>query len=111
MAYRRIDIYAVDFDGTLCENKFPQIGEPIQGVIDFVKEKQAQGHKIILWTCRSGLRVEQAVDWCKEQGIIFDAVNEQLPEVLESFELDCRKVFANHYIDDRNYFWGDINEN
>lgn len=95
-------IYAVDFDGTLCENKFPQIGEPIQKVIDFCIGKRAEGDKIILWTCRVGERLKEAVNWCNERGLFFHAVNENLPEIIMAFSGDCRKIFADHYIDDRN---------
>lgn len=101
-----MSIYAVDFDGTLCKHAYPEIGEPIQQVVDFVKRIKSDGNAIILWTCRSGKRVDEAVEWCKERGIVFDAVNEQLPEILESYELDSRKIFADFYIDDRNLFVG-----
>ncbi|UWO24065.1 hypothetical protein [Marvinbryantia formatexigens] len=96
-------IIAVDFDGTLCENKYPEIGEPRRNVIDYVKTRREHGDKIILWTCRVGEMLENAVKWCAERGLKFDAVNANLPEVIESFGGDTRKIFANEYIDDRNY--------
>lgn len=96
-------IIAVDFDGTLCENQYPEIGEPNNALIEYLKMRQQKmGHKLILWTCRVGDRLEQAVDWCQDRGLIFDAVNQNLPEIVESFGGDCRKVFAHVYIDDRN---------
>lgn len=95
-------IIAVDFDGTLCENKWPEIGEPNKELIAYLKERQAAGDKLVLWTCRVGEILDNAVAWSTEQGIIFDAVNENLPEVLELMGGDTRKVFANEYIDDRN---------
>lgn len=61
-------IYAVDFDGTLCENKYPEIGHPNKGLIDFLKIEKQYGAEIILWTMREGETLEQAVAWCKEQG-------------------------------------------
>ena len=94
-------IIAVDFDGTLCENAWPKIGEPRYSVIDYVKEQQQQGARLILWTNRSGEYLDDAVTWCKRYGIVFDAVNENLPEMIDYFQNDCRKVFANEYIDDR----------
>ena len=100
------DIYAVDFDGTLCDSNYPELGEPIQSVIDFCIRKQAEGHKLILWTCRCGKYLDEAVAWCKEQGLVFDAVNENLPEMIELFDNDCRKVFADYYIDDKNLVLG-----
>ena len=99
---RRYKIYAIDFDGTLCINEYPNIGQPIYKTIIFCKERKAEGHKLILWTCRSGKYLDEAVAWCKVQGLIFDAVNENLPEMIELFDNDCRKVFADRYIDDKN---------
>ena len=99
-------IIAVDFDGTLCENKYPEIGKPNGVLIDDLKMRKDNGAKLILWTCRVGDRLEQAIDWCQEQGLIFDAVNQNLPEIVESFGGDCRKVFAHEYIDDRNVWDG-----
>lgn len=95
-------IIAVDFDGTLCENKWPEIGAPKKEIIVYLKSRQKQGDKLILWTCRVGEMLEKAVRWCKERGLTFDAVNENLPEIIESFGSDTRKIFANEYIDDRN---------
>jgi hypothetical protein len=99
-------IYAIDFDGTLCINEYPNIGLPINKTIIFCKERKAEGHKLILWTCRSGKYLDEAVAWCKEQGLTFDAVNENLPEMIELFDNDCRKVFADYYIDDKNLVLG-----
>ena len=94
-------IIAVDFDGTLCFNKFPAIGKPRKLVIRYLKDQQADGAKIILWTCRVGYRLQEAVEWCEKQGLQFDAVNENIPELLELFGGDSRKIFAHEYIDDR----------
>lgn len=95
-------IIAVDFDGTICENRYPKIGEPRKGTILYLKEKQKQGFKIVLWTCRVDELLDAAIKWCRNQGLIFDAVNENLPEVIAEFGGDTRKIFANEYIDDRN---------
>lgn len=74
-------IIAVDFDGTLVENKWPEIGAPIEKNIAKVKAEQEAGAKIILWTNRVGEPLEKALSFCKEQGIHLDAVNENLPEI------------------------------
>ena len=95
-------IIAVDFDGTLCENMYPEIGEPNNALLDELKLRKNNGAKIILWTCRVGDRLEQAIDWCRDHGLVSDAVSQNLPEIVESFGGDCRKVFAHEYIDDRN---------
>ena len=94
-------IIAVDFDGTLCRDCYPKIGEANEGLIRRLKELRAQGDKLILWTCRRGERLEEALFFCLARGLVFDAVNENLPETLERFGGDSRKIFADLYIDDR----------
>lgn len=94
-------IIAVDFDGTLCENAWPEIGPARAGVIDYVLGEQMTGAKLILWTCRKGERLQEAVKWCAARGLAFDAVNENLPEIVERFGGDCRKIFADEYLEDK----------
>lgn len=94
-------IYAVDFDGTLCENKWPEIGDPHIRLIDFLKGEKKKGNKLILWTCRVGEQLDNAIRWAEEQGLIFDAINDNLPESKTMFGGDPRKIFAHVYIDDR----------
>lgn len=101
-------IFAVDFDGTLATSNFPDIGKPIQETIDFCKNRKALGDYLILWTNRHDERLLEAVQWCLDQGLIFDTVNENLPHIIEYFGGDCRKIFANYYIDDRNLSLEDI---
>lgn len=95
-------VFAIDFDGTLVQDKFPEIGEEIPGRIDNIKRLQNEGYKMILWTCRNGQHLAEAVSWCKDRGLIFDAVNENLPEVRERWGGDTRKVYCDFYIDDKN---------
>lgn len=95
-------ILAVDFDGTLVENAFPAIGKFNNEVLTTVKAYKLMGWKIILWSCRTGEMLEEAVAACAEQGLLFDAVNDNLPEVQSYFGESTRKVFANLYWDDRN---------
>lgn len=94
-------IFAVDFDGTLCENAWPEIGEPNVAMIEYVKALRQKGHKIILWTCREGNDLLKAISWCAEQGLIFDAVNDNLEDTKEWFGGNSRKIVAHYYIDDR----------
>lgn len=103
-------ILAVDFDGTLCEDKFPEIGASnsclISALINLKRDKQ-DSVKLILWTCRDNntpeRHLDRAVAFCKEQGLEFDAVNENLPEVKALFgNNDTRKVYADKYLDDKN---------
>lgn len=93
-------IIAVDFDGTLFENAWPEIGVPREEIIHYIKQEQANGAKIILWTCRAGEKLENAIKACAEYGIHFDAVNENLPEIINIFGSDTRKIVANEYLDD-----------
>lgn len=95
-------ILAVDFDGTLVENKFPEIGEINPIIWGAVKSYKAMGWKIILWSCRTEIMLQDAVKFCAERGLTFDTVNENLPEVQAYYGGDTRKVFANMYIDDRS---------
>ena len=101
MGKRKYTIYAVDFDGTLCESTWPGIGSPNIALIEHLKKRQKQGNKIILWTCRFGEHLQEAVEWCKSHGLEFDAINENLPETLEHFGTESRKVYADVYIDDK----------
>ena len=94
-------IIAVDFDGTLCENAWPGIGAPIMPMIEYIKHRAANGAKLILWTNRTGEALLTALDWCESMDIYFDAVNENLQEIIEKFGGDCRKIYADEYIDDR----------
>lgn len=92
---------AVDFDGCLCFNNWPDIGAPNYAAIAAVRARKAQGWKIILWTCRVGDALDAAVGWCAEHGLTFDAVNENLPERIALYASDSRKVSADEYWDDR----------
>lgn len=66
------------------------------------EKRQANGEKLILWTSRNEEQTKDAVEWCKDHGLVFDAVNDNLPEIVEAFGGNCRKIFANEYIDDHN---------
>ena len=102
MNLKSVKIIAVDFDGTLCENNWPGIGAPNEELIEYLRNRKKDGDKLILWTCRVEDMLQKAVEWCKERNLVFDAVNENLPEIIENFGSDTRKIFANEYIDDRN---------
>lgn len=95
-------VIAVDFDGTLCKDRWPNIGEPYGEVINECIRRQADGDKIILWTCRSGALLDDALLWCLNRGLKFDAVNDNLAENIEKYKNNCRKVWADEYWDDKN---------
>lgn len=97
-------VIAVDFDGCLCTNKWPEIGEENRPAINELIRRKAKGDKLILWTCRTGQQLDDAVLWCGNHGLEFDAINENLPGNKEKFKNDCRKVFAHEYWDDKAVF-------
>lgn len=95
-------IIAVDFDGTIVENKYPEIGKPIESTIKRLRTHKANGDKLILWTCRVGKQLLEAVDFCRwDLGIEFDAVNDNLLESQLKYGDNPRKIFADEYWDDR----------
>ena len=94
-------IIAVDFDGCLVTDRFPDIGEEIPETVGRLKEEQRNGARAILWTCRSSDQLAAAIQWCTERGLLFDAVNENPPDVIAAFGGDTRKIYADEYWDDR----------
>lgn len=104
-------IIAVDFDGTIVDDAYPKIGKTRLFAFETLKRLQEDGHRLILWTYRSGLRLEEAVKFCNDNGIQFYAVNKSFPE--EQFDYSkSRKIYADLYIDDRNIGgvlgWGEV---
>lgn len=97
-------IIAVDFDGTLCSDCYPQMGIPNLHLIQMLKTLQKEGCQIILWSCRCGERLEEAVRWCRQFGLIFDRINENVEEIIEKYGSDSRKIYADVYIDDKACF-------
>lgn len=93
----RFMIIAIDFDGTLAEHAYPAIGDEVEGAIRVCKKLQEAGHRLILYTMRSGEQLEEAVAWCAERELIFWAVNEN-PQQKEW--TNSPKIYAHHYIDD-----------
>lgn len=92
---------AVDFDGTLCYSNWPELGAPNKALIAYLQEWRRSGNKLILWTCRAGDALSKAVEWCQHHGLEFDAVNDNLPEIVELYGNNSRKITCDYYIDDR----------
>ena len=102
------EVIAVDFDGTLCENKHPEIGDvlPIhERVHELIRVKHKNGALIILWTCRCGPELEAAISFCRKNDIPIDLVNENDPERVKKYGYDSRKISADLYIDDKAIGW------
>ena len=93
---------AIDFDGTLCTNDYPNIGEPNWEIIAEAKMEQANGAGLILWTCREGEMLDAALKACEEWELHFDVVNESLPSWKKEYGNNPRKVGASEYWDDRS---------
>lgn len=104
---------AVDFDGTIVEHKYPAIGEEIPFAVDTLKMLIRDRHKLILWSVREGHLLDEAVEWCRERGIEFYAVNKDYPEeTTDNNQHFSRKLKVDIFIDDRNLGglpdWGTI---
>jgi hypothetical protein len=103
---------AVDFDGTIVEHKYPEIGKEILFAFETLRALQDQGHQLILWTFRSGKELDEAVEYCRRNGVEFYAVNASYPEEVFDEDYDSRKIDADIFIDDRNIgglpSWGEI---
>lgn len=95
-------IYAIDFDGTIVKEKWPEIGEPFPAAVEKIKEIQDKGHVWILNTMRTGVLLQEAVDFLFEQGLIPNVVNDNHPERSSLFKDNPRKIGADIYIDDHN---------
>lgn len=94
-------VLGVDFDGTLSFGQWPECGPANEGLINFLKRRRKNGDKLILWTCREGEELKAAIYWCDSQGISFDAVNDNLPEIIERYGCNSRKISCDFYIDDK----------
>lgn len=102
-------IIAVDFDGVLCEDRFPMIGRPKMQAINLIAQLMDEGNEVILWTSRTDRELEAAVKWCEEIGLHFCAINENAPsnirQYIRKYPNGTRKVYADVYIDDHNIEW------
>ena len=105
-------IIAVDFDGTIVEHRYPEIGKEKLFAFETLKALQKQGHLLILWTFRTGKELEEAIEYCAKHGVEFYAVNKNFPEEKFDEATVSRKINADVYIDDKNIGgfpgWGEI---
>lgn len=90
-------VIAVDFDGTIVEHKFPDIGDECPGALSHLHRWKAMGIKLILWTMRDDVFLEDVVEWCRQRGLEFDAVNEGIGDREWT---TSNKAYADVYIDD-----------
>jgi hydroxymethylpyrimidine pyrophosphatase-like HAD family hydrolase len=111
MNFKNAKLIAVDFDGTIVEDAYPKIGKPMIFAFETLKKLQSDGHRLILWTYRSGSKLDEAVAFCEKNGINFYAINNSFSG--EEYTNDIsRKINADVFIDDRNIGgfigWGQI---
>ena len=100
-------IIAVDFDGVLVQDAFPGVGEPDHEMVDLVRLLiQKSGVEVVLWTSRVDQPLEDAVAWCEQMGLTFDAINDNAPSNRRKYGKlypdGTRKVYADYYLDDHN---------
>lgn len=107
-------IIAIDFDDTLCDSNYPHCGDYVEGANEAIEKIHKAGYSIIIWTCRANEALLEAFRWCMYRAIPFDFMNKSHIEIIEKFGGDNRKVFAHHYVDDRNIGgfigWGKVLE-
>lgn len=97
-------VYAIDFDMTIAYTQYPKIIKPLPYAIEVLQVLTKDPNStLILWTCREGEYLRQALDFCELYGIKFDYVNENCKRNLDLYTVDCRKVSADIYIDDHSY--------
>ena len=103
---------AIDFDGTIVEDAYPSIGKPKIFAFETLKKLQSEGYRLILWTYRHGKSLEEAVEFCRKNGVEFYAVNSSFEGEIFDDETQSRKIDADLFIDDRNLGgfpgWGEI---
>ncbi len=95
-------IIAVDFDGTISVGMFPNIRGQQPGAKEALEKMRERGHYVIIWTCRTGDNLLNAINWLLEKEIPFDRVNSPSPENVSLWGDGGRKIFADVYIDDQN---------
>ena len=95
-------VIAVDFDGTIVEHKYPAIGRELPFATETLRMLIRDRHKLILWSVREGRLLDEAVEWCRERGVEFYAVNRDYPEESREHDSFSRKLKADLFIDDRN---------
>lgn len=99
-------IIAVDFDGVIVKDAFPEIGDPNWRIVTALWRLKHTEHELVLWTCRVGDRLKEALQWCKDHDLEFTSINEATPSNLQEFGTDPRKVYADIYIDDKALGFG-----
>lgn len=110
--FSRSKIIAIDFDGTIVDDAYPKIGKPKLFAFETLKQFQKDGHRLILWTYRYGEKLIEAIEFCENNGIVFDAINNNFHGEEFDINTQSRKIHADIFVDDRNVGgflgWGEI---
>ena len=104
MLLKNRKIIAVDFDGTLdVEDVFPGFSKPNLWLISILKQvKRDENTELILWACREDDVLNDAINWCHDFGLTFDAINANVPEIVRRYGKNGRKPAADIYIDEKS---------
>lgn len=109
-------IIAIDFDGTIVEDRYPEIGKLIDGAREVINRLYDEGYEIIIWSCRARVGKARAIEFLAKNGIKYHRFNESSPANLKQYNnVDTRKVYADLYIDDKGLMkplppWSEIYE-
>lgn len=95
-------IIAIDFDGTICKDRYPDVGKPKSNAVESIQKLYNDGHYIIIYTCRCGEKLKDAVNALLEWGVPFHRVNDHCPANVAKYGEGGLKIYADVYIDDRN---------
>ena len=94
-------VIAIDFDGTICDLSFPEVGRMKLDADTYINMLYDEGHHILIHTCRTGIYEGLAQTFLKEQEIHYHYINSNMPYMIELYGQDCRKLSADIYIDDK----------
>lgn len=94
-------ILAIDFDGTIVDDCFPDVGNLKPGAKEAINDLYDAGFKVIIWTCRSGVNLLKAVEFLAKEGVKYHHINQSCPDNVKLYGCDTRKVYADIYVDDK----------
>jgi hydroxymethylpyrimidine pyrophosphatase-like HAD family hydrolase len=95
-------ILAIDFDGTICDLAYPEVGKVKYRAQYYINELYKKGFGIVINTCREGKALAKALEFLDEEGFLYDYYNANFPHLIDEYQADTRKISADVYIDDKN---------
>lgn len=97
-------IIAIDFDGTICEAQYPEVGKERECAKEYINKLYDLGYGIVINTCRTLHAATNAINFMEERGIKYHYFNTNFPHLIEEYGNDCRKISADIYVEDRCLF-------